>query len=109
MKQFTLDLSTKSDDPRPIVYIENFFRIKAMLDTGAALPVLTHDEDFLKAIGGVKIREHFIFSGFGGNTQGTLYRIPTFTLDELTFPYLPIVATRMNAPFYMILSATMFS
>ena len=38
MKQITLPLMT-DDDPRPIVRIENFFGVKAMLDTGAVLPV----------------------------------------------------------------------
>ena len=108
MKQITLPL-LKLDDPRPIVHIKNFFQINAMLDTGAAVPVWTENETMLQAVGGIKVRENFSFSGFGGSTKGNLYRIPTFTLGELTFPHLPIVATKMNAPFYMILSATMFS
>ena len=108
MKQITLPLSI-INDPRPIVHIENFFEIDAMLDTGAALPVWVEEESYLQAVGGVKIREKFAFSGFGGNVKGTLYRTPAFKLGEITFPHLPIVVARMNAPFYMLLSATMFS
>ena len=102
MKQITLPLSI-INDPRPIVHIENFFEIDAMLDTGAAIPVWVEEESYLQAVGGVKIREKFSFSGFGGNVKGTLYRIPAFKLGEITFPHLPIVAARMNAPFYMLL------
>ena len=108
MKHITLSLRV-TEDPRPIVHIENFFEVRAMLDTGAVLPVWTEDKNVLQAFGGVKVREKFNFSGFGGKAEGTLYRIPTFTLGELTFPHLPIVAVRMSEPYHMILSATMFS
>ena len=108
MKQITLPLEITSD-PRPIVYLENFFGIDALLDTGANIPVWVDEERLLQEIGGVKIRENFIFSGFGGSTQGSLYRIPAFTAGELTFPHLPVAVAKMEAPFHMILSATMFS
>lgn len=107
MKQITLDI--KPVDPRPIIYLKNFFEIDAMLDTGAVIPVWVEEEDTLQSVGGIKERENFNFSGFGGEVYGTLYRIPIFTLSELTFPYLPIVAARMNLPCHLILSATMFS
>ena len=108
MKQITLPLEI-SRDSRPIARLEKFFGIKALLDTGATIPVWVREEKLLQAVGGIKISEKFTFSGFGGSTQGTLYRIPTFTVGDLTFPHLPVVAAKMNAPFHMILSATMFS
>ena len=107
MQQMTLDL--KPFDSRPIVKLENFFGIDALLDTGAFIPVWIREEKILQAIGGVKVRENAMFGGFGGKTTGNLYHIPTFTVGGLTFPNLPVVAARMNLPCYMILSATMFS
>ena len=106
MKQITLPLTTI--DPRPVVHLEKDLGIYAMLDTGAVVPVWVDEEKHLQAIGGVKTRENAIFGGFGGNTSGPLYHIPTFTVGDLTFPHLPVIVSEMNAPFHMILSATMF-
>jgi len=46
MKQFTLPLI--EDNSRPIIKIENFFNIYAMLDTGAVIPVWIKNENFLE-------------------------------------------------------------
>ena len=43
MKQITLPLEI-SRDSRPIVRLENFFGIKALLDTGATIPVWVDEE-----------------------------------------------------------------
>ena len=107
MKQFTLSLLDNAQ--RPIAKLENFFRIRALLDTGAVIPVWVRDETDLKAIGGVPIAYNQMFSGFGGETVGTLYKIPLFKCGDLMFPNLPIIASRIDLPCQMILSATMFS
>ncbi len=53
MKQFTLPLL--SDVQRPIAKLEKFFRIRAMVDTGAVLPVWVSHEEDVKAIGGISV------------------------------------------------------
>ena len=55
MKQFTLPLIKKAQ--RPTARLENFFRFRAMLDTGAVFPVWIENEDLLKGIGGVPVAE----------------------------------------------------
>ncbi len=42
-------------------------------------------------------------------TTGTIYRLPTFQIGELIFPEFPIIASRIDLPCQMILSATMFN
>ena len=106
MKQTTLPLSKKSQ--RPVVILENFFHLNAMLDTGAVLPVWVKSEDLLKEIGGIPIAYNQSFGGFGGMTTGTLYKLPIFKCGELLYPELPIIASTINLPCQMILSAPMF-
>ena len=84
MKQLTLPLIL--DSSRPIIRIEKFYNVHAMLDTGAVIPVWVDDEQILKNIGGVVIAYNQPFGGFGGETRGTLYRIPLFQLGELDIP-----------------------
>ena len=107
MKQFTLPLL--SDAQRPIARIESGVRIRVMIDTGAVLPIWVTQERTLKELGGVAVALNQPFGGFGGMTVGTLYRIPFFRFGELIFPELPIIASRIDLPCQMILSATMFS
>ena len=107
MKQFTLPLIKKAQ--RPTVRLERFFRLRAMLDTGAVLPVWIESEELLKSIGGVPVAKDLPFGGFGGMTTGTLYKIPLFRCGELMYPEFPIIAAHINLPCQMLLSATMFS
>ena len=107
MKQITLELL--ANRKRPIVKMNSVLKFNALLDTGAVVPVWTHDENFLKAIGGVKIRNRAAFKGFGGIVTGPLYHFPAFTVGELIFPHLPVIVHLMEEPFHMLLSATMFS
>lgn len=107
MKQFTLSL--EKNRQRPIVYLEKFFGLRAMLDTGAMLPVWVRDEEKLQAMGGRPVAFEQPFSGFGGMTTGTLYRIPIFQCGDLIFPELPIIASKSDFSCQMLLSATMFS
>ena len=85
MKQFTLPLDKERQ--RPTLYLESFFRLSAMLDTGAVLPVWVEDEELLQSIGAIQSAENQPFGGFGGMT--------TASHSELSCQ--------------MILSATMFS
>ena len=48
------------------------------------------------------------FGGFGGKTQGNLYRV-TFKLNNIIYVDMPIIAKEMNdLSCHMIISATMF-
>ena len=107
MKQFTLPLIQKAQ--RPTARLENFFHIRAMLDTGSLFPVWVEAEEILKSIGGLPIAYNQPFGGFGGMTAGTLYRLPLFRCGDLIFPEMPIIASRINLPCQMLLTATMFS
>ncbi len=107
MRQFSLPLMNNAQ--RPIARLESFFRLRAMLDTGAVLPVWTEDEDLLRRIGGIPVATNQPFGGFGGMTTGTLYRFRLFQCGSLLFPDLPVIAARIDLPCQMLLSATMFS
>ena len=106
MRQFTLRLL--SDVQRPTVKLNDFFRIRGLIDTGAVLPVWVSNEELLRKIGGIPVAANQPFGGFGGMTTGTLYKIPYFRCGDLIFPDLPIIASPMNLPCQMILSAPMF-
>lgn len=106
MKQFTLPLLKITQ--RPVVHLEEFFDIDAMLDTGSLFPVWTESEDILRVIGCAKVASNVHFGGFGGKATGNLYRVPLFKMGELLYPNLHIIASPSNVPCHMILSATMF-
>ena len=111
-QEIVLSLNKMTD--RPITELEDFFGISVLVDTGARFPVWTGDEETLAAIGGIKYKQNIDYSGVGGNTQGDLYRLPSFKLGSetngLVYPGLPVVTNKEfeDAPFQMILSATMF-
>ena len=48
------------------------------------------------------------FSGFGGSSEGKLYRLEMVQIGELFYPGLNIISCRIDIPCFMILSATMF-
>lgn len=102
---FELDESSQ----RPIVILKN--GLTALVDTGALFPVWVASEEMLKLLGAEKVKDDVSFSGFGGKTYGTLYRLKDFNFDGLIYPSLHIVACDKlgEQPYYMILSATMFS
>ena len=106
MKQFTLSLNKNFQ--RPVVYLEKFFNLYAMLDTGSLFPVWIEEESILRKIGGIKVADNINFGGFGGSATGNLFKIPLFKIGDLLFPNMHIIAARLNMPFQMILSATMF-
>ena len=107
MRQFTLPLLDVAQ--RPTAYLKDYFHLYAMLDTGSLFPVWVRDEAKLKAMGAIPIAYNQPFGGFGGMTKGTLYRLPLFRCGDLIFPEMPIIASRINLPCQMLLTATMFS
>lgn len=108
MKQFTLQLNSRYQ--RPIVELKTWHNVEALLDTGAFFPIWTADEKILEKTGGILERKNIKFSGFGGETSGNLYRLNMFTIRNLNFPNMSIIACKdlKAVPFQLILSATMF-
>ncbi|MDD7332919.1 MAG: hypothetical protein PUG70_00830 [Lachnospiraceae bacterium] len=106
MRQITLNLD--GSYRRPVAVLQNGLR--AMLDTGAFIPVWTDNEEILVKMMGAKfLQSNVPISGFGGTTYGNLYQV-TLNIGDLIFPNMPIVANNeLDPPFNMILSATMFS
>ena len=97
------------ENQRPIAYLKTWYKIDAMIDTGALIPVWTRDEKILLNLGGKLIQENIKFRGFGGRTQGNLYCISNFIMGKLLFTKLYVIAHADNElPCHMILSATMF-
>ena len=105
MKQMTLTLD--SQQQRPVIRLENGLR--ALLDTGAYIPVWTDDESILvEKLGAEMVAEGVSFTGFGGKATGNLYKV-TLQLGDLIYPNMIIISNDdFEVPFNMILSATMF-
>lgn len=106
MLQFSLPLH--KNEQRPTVYIEHFYSLDAMLDTGSMFPVWVANEDKLIALGGKLIATDKPFGGFGGMTTGNIYEISSFRFGQLIFPYFHIVTCPRHLPCQLILPATMF-
>ena len=108
MDEFTIRLSKKHQ--RPVLKVEAFDDMYALLDTGAIFPVWVEDEEILKNYYNAKlIIKGIKFSGFGGYTVGNVYKLECFKFGKLIYPGFHIVTSRENRyPFSMILSATMF-
>lgn len=104
MRQILLELDKSSS--RPIVL---FNGLKALLDTGAYVPVWVTKEEDLKVKRGARfIKAGVPFSGFGGTTKGNLYRM-TLQIGDMVYPDMPILANaEVDSGFDMILSASMF-
>ena len=105
MKQFTLKLD--KNRKRPVVLLSN--GLTALLDTGAYIPVWTDEEDILTSdMGAELVKEKVLLSGFGGSTYGNLYKV-SIDIGGIFYPNMHIIANNdINAPFNLILSATMF-
>ena len=108
MKQFTLDLAR--DSQRPIIKLKDWNNFRALLDTGASIPLWTTSESVLKNLDGKLKKQGVPFSGFGGTATGNLYQV-TLEVGDLIFPNMHIVACSAlkNVPYQLILSATMFN
>ena len=106
LKQFTLPLDKETQ--RPITFLQNWYGLDAMIDTGSLFPVWVGDEEILSKLGAEVLIDNVKFGGFGGNAHGRLYVIPTFQFGELIYPNFHIIAHKMESPCQMILPATMF-
>ena len=94
---------------RPVVKLEQFHNLKAMIDTGAVYPVWMNGEERLQRLGAVKKKDSVPFGGLGGMTRGALYEIPALQLGDLIYPRMSIIAHRSNFPVPLLLPATMFN
>ena len=89
MKQFTLDLDKSQQ--RPIVMLQT--GLKALLDTGAYIPVWVGGETVLsEGLGAELVRKNISFTGFGGIAYGNLYKV-TIQVGDLMYPNMHIVAS----------------
>lgn len=95
------------DQQRLVLKLEGGLR--ALLDTGAYIPVWTDDENVLvKNMKAEFVAREVSFTGFGGTATGNLYKV-SLQVGELYYPNMSIVANQdLDTPFNMILSATMF-
>jgi hypothetical protein len=84
MRQMTLELDQTYQ--RPVVTLDNFFGLDAMIDTGAVYPVWMNGEESLCKLGAVKKRNSVPFGGLGGMTNGVLYEIPALRIGDLILP-----------------------
>ena len=94
---------------RPVIEVGIFPGCRALIDTGAVIPVWVAAESQLAASEGVRaMGRRGTVSGFGGSSEGNLYEM-TLDFDGLYYIDLPIVASRMkNTPWHIILPATLF-
>lgn len=95
---------------RPVIMLKfGSEKFRALVDTGAFIPVYTGNIEILENIGGKLEKRDVSFGGFGGKFTGDLYRID-LKFGRLKFEQLPIIcAHNSNMPFTFVLSATMFA
>lgn len=106
MKQYIMKLDNTRQ--RPVVILNN--GLTALLDTGAYIPVWTDDEEILiSELGAELVRKDVPLSGFGGCTQGNMYKV-NIDIGGILYPNMHLIANNdINATFNLILSATMFA
>ena len=105
MRQFTIRLYEDAD--LPLMSLDNWHRLDAMLDTGSRFSVWTAEESLLQEFGAkLKIRDAE-FGGFGGKAKGNVYEIPSFQFGDLIYPNMNIIASQLEVPCHIIISATM--
>lgn len=90
-----LDISLDKSARRPVARLEWFSGCRALIDTGALFPVWTKSESLLIKLGGKLERNNISFSGFGGKTDGQLYRV-NFNLNGLQYIDMPVVVKPMD-------------
>lgn len=96
------------DSLRPIIEVGLFPGCRALIDTGAQIPVWTGEESKLAGSESVYATgRRGNVSGFGGSSEGNVYKM-TLNFDGLYYIEMPIVASRMNNPWDIILPATLF-
>lgn len=94
---------------RPVIEVGIFPGCRALIDTGAVIPVWVAAESQLAVAENVHATgRRGTVSGFGGSSEGNMYEM-TLDFGGLYYIDLPIVASRMkNTPWHIILPATLF-
>lgn len=107
IQQIIMDLD--NDSVRPFVTLDWFDGCRALIDTGALIPVWNSTKNSLIRLGGKLIERNTEFTGFGGPAEGDLYRV-TLKFGDLIYPDMPIVTHRLDKlNCRLILPASMFS
>lgn len=103
-EQFTIKLNPNLR--RPATYIDG---MAALIDTGAEIPVLSVDEDYiLQGLNGKCVLEEAVITGFGGECKGKIYEIEKLELGKLIFPNIKMFVPNDKIDgFDLIISATM--
>lgn len=103
-EQFTIKLNPNLR--RPVTYVDG---MAALIDTGAEIPVLSVDKDYIiQGLNGKCILEECSIGGFGGECKGKVYEIEKLELGKLIFPNIKVfVPDDKIDGFDLIISATM--
>lgn len=106
--QLTMTLDETS--VKPIVSLDWFTGCRALIDTGADIPVWISDIDILESLGGRPDEKYKTvgINGFGGQNEAPLYRVD-FQMKDIIYPNMPIACVKLkgiNAQ--IILSANNF-
>lgn len=94
---------------RPIIEVGIFPGCKALIDTGAEIPVWTAEETRLTDLECFRpMGKRGTVGGFGGSCEGNLYEL-TLDFGGLYYIDLPVLASRMEkVQWHIILPATLF-
>ena len=84
--------------------------MKALVDTGAVIPMLSMDAEELETKFRVKkISERHTIGGIGGETQGDVYRLEEFKIGELEYtPFDVFVPYEPSLKYPILLGAPLF-
>lgn len=92
----------------PIITLPWFNKCRAIIDTGATLPMWLKKDTILKLKGATKENIKVDINGVGGKTAGALYRV-NFDIGNIHFKHMPIIYKKVEvADAYMILPFSMF-
>lgn len=94
----------------PIITLDWFIGCRALIDTGASLPIWLQEKDtVLKIKGGRRINNETVkLNGINGGIQVPLYRV-NFDMGSLHFQDMPIAVRKIDVDnAHIILPATLF-
>ena len=105
MKEFSLPLKHKH--ARPIIEL---YKLPALIDTGAVVPVFSIFPTILEKFFDAKIiLPNKFIGGFGGLEWGSVYSLAEFKIGELVFENFEVfVPNEPRLKFPFLLSATLF-
>ena len=105
MKEISIPLI--SEYQRPVIEL---YKLPALIDTGAAIPVVSIFPSLLEKYFDTKIiSTNGYISGFGGIEKGSVYSISDFKIGEFIFNDFEVfVPNRPKLKFPFLLSATLF-